>query len=71
MKPIGKVLKVGLIALLLYGVLRGVLRYNEAEDGEGISRLFTAIVGGISDATYNLIPDLIDLVKQLGSAGGG
>lgn len=68
---IKSVLKMALWALIAWGVIRGVVRYNNATDGDGIARVLTAIVGGISDATYRLIPAIIDTVGQLSGAGGG
>lgn len=60
-----RVLKFIAGALILWGIIRGFVHYNDAEGGTGIARIVNAIVGGISDATYKLIPVVIDLVGGL------
>lgn len=52
-------------ALLAWGIIRGFVHYNDAEGGTGVARLVNAFVGGVEDATYKLIPVVIDLVSNV------
>lgn len=57
-----------LYVLIALGVIRGLVRYNEANGSTGIERVVTAFIGAVADITYRWLPALIDVV---GSVLGG
>ncbi|MDN5896069.1 MAG: hypothetical protein L0H93_18835 [Nocardioides sp.] len=68
---IGKVIKTGLLVLLGIGVLRGVIHYNNDQDGEGIVRLASAIINAAEDITYRWLPALVGLIADAGESLSG
>lgn len=56
--------------LIVIGVVRGLIRYNDASNG-GVGTMITSFVDGVADVTYRWFPKLVDLVGQLfdGAAG--
>lgn len=52
-------------ALIVWGVIRGFVHYNNDTGGTGIARLVNAFVGGVEDATYKLIPVVINLISSV------
>lgn len=59
------ILKTGLTILICIGVIRGVVRYNEAHGSGGIERLVTSFIGAVEDITYRWLPAAIDMLQGL------
>lgn len=65
---IGKIIKTGLLILLGIGVLRGVIHYNNDQDGEGLIRIASAIINAAEDITYRWLPPLVNLLTDAGES---
>lgn len=60
-----------LYVLLILGVIRGVIRYNETTGSTGIERIITAIIDAVADITYRWLPALLDLIGGVLTAVAG
>lgn len=59
--------KGGLSLLVLVGVARGVIRYQENSTDGGIVRIVVSAVQAVEDITVKAIPAAIGLLQQLAS----
>lgn len=60
-------LRLGKLALTIIvgiGVIRGVMRYNDAAGGDGVARVLGAFVGAISDIVYRWLPPTFEFIGQ-------
>lgn len=62
---IGKIIKLGVTAIVVIGVVRGLMRYNNEQGGDGITDFVGAMIGGIADVTYRWLPPAIEFISDL------
>lgn len=62
-----KLLKGAASVLLLIGVVRGFIRYQENSSDGGVVRFVVSAVQAIEDITYKAIPAILGFLQQIAS----
>lgn len=65
LSAIWKLLKLALLVLIIIGVIRGIIHWNNDTGGEGLERALSAIVNAVADVTYRWIGPTLDFITDL------
>lgn len=61
----GKIVKLLLLGLVLFGVIRGFINYSNATGDNVIARAGSAIVNTAADLTYQWIPHVVGFFESI------